>query len=70
MENPAPVQIERVQAKSERATLGIKEAARILGIGKNQAYAAAHNGDLPVLKIGGRILVARAALEKMLAGRS
>lgn len=54
--------------KVQPATLGIKEAARILGIGKNQAYQAAHSGELPVLRIGGRILVSRAALDRMLAG--
>jgi excisionase family DNA binding protein len=50
------------------ATVGIREAALILGIGRNQAYAAARSGDLPVLRIGGRILVSRAVLEKMLEG--
>jgi excisionase family DNA binding protein len=55
-------------AKVQRATVGVKEAAQILGIGKNQAYAAARNGELPVVRIGGRILVSRAALEKMLQG--
>jgi len=54
--------------KVQPATLGIKEAARILGIGKNQAYQAAHSGELPVLRIGGRILVSRAVLDRMLAG--
>jgi excisionase family DNA binding protein len=53
--------------KVQRATLGIKEAARILGIGRNQAYQAARSGELPVLKIGNRILVRRAALDRMLA---
>lgn len=55
-------------ATAERkATLSVREAARLLGIGMNQAYAAAHRGELPVLKIGGRILVSRQALEEMLA---
>jgi len=57
------------EAKVQRATLGIKEAARILGIGKNQAYQAARTGELPTLRIGGRILVSRTSLEKLLAGQ-
>lgn len=51
----------------ERATLSIDEVARILGIGRAGAYAAAKHGDLPVIRIGSRILVVRAALERLLA---
>ena len=51
-----------------RATYAIREAARILGLGKNQVYAAARNGELPSIRIGGRILIPRAALERMLEG--
>jgi excisionase family DNA binding protein len=50
----------------ERATLSISEAAKLLGIGRNQAYQAAHRGEIPTLKIGSRLLVPRAALAKML----
>jgi excisionase family DNA binding protein len=51
----------------ERLTYSIPEAARQLGIGINSAYAAAKNGTLPVVKIGDRLLVPRAALAAMLA---
>lgn len=50
------------------ATVRIREAAQILGIGINQAYAAARSGELPTIRIGGRILVSRAVLEKILEG--
>src|ERR1700685_1454954 len=49
-----------------KATLTVAESARMLGIGKNQCYAAARKGELPVLHIGGRILISRAGLERML----
>lgn len=52
-----------------RRTLTVKEAARQLGIGKNQAYAAARNGEIPTIRIGGRLLVPRAAFERLLAGQ-
>lgn len=52
----------------ERATLTVEEAARVLGIGRNAAYEAARRGDLPALRIGGRIVVPRVALERLLAG--
>jgi len=46
----------------ERATYTIHEAAEILGIAKSSAYRAARTGELPTIKIGRRILVARQAL--------
>ncbi len=43
------------------------EKARALGLGKNAVYQAARNGQIPTLRIGRRILVPRAALERLLA---
>jgi excisionase family DNA binding protein len=50
----------------ERQTLRICEAAKLLGIGRNQAYDAAKSGQLPVIRIGKRLLVLRPALDRML----
>lgn len=52
----------------KRATLTVDEAAAHLGIGRNSAYEAIKRGEIPALRIGGRIVVPRAALEQMLAG--
>ena len=49
-----------------RVTLTVEEAAAILGIGRTSAYAAARAGELPCIRIGGRILVIRAGLEALL----
>lgn len=49
-----------------RATLTVDEAAKRLGIGRNQAYEAVKRAEIPCIKIGRRLLVPRAALEKML----
>lgn len=48
------------------ATMTIPEAARLLGIGLNQAYVAAARGDIPILRIGKRMLVLREPFERML----
>jgi len=48
------------------ATISIEQAARRLKIGRNQAYQAAHKGELPVIKIGKRLLVPTAALGRLL----
>ena len=53
-----------------KATLTIVEVAAVLGIGKNQAYEAAHRGEIPTIKIGKRILVPRVAFERMLNGET
>lgn len=57
----------RNQTVAERLTLTIDEAARALGISRNSAFAAAHRGEIPTLKIGRRLLVPKVAFEKMLA---
>lgn len=53
---------------TERLTYKIEEAGRLLGIGRNQAYEAARRGDFPTIKIGKRLLVPKAALDRMLRG--
>ena len=51
-------------------TYSIPEAARRLGISTWLAYRAARAGEIPTLRIAGRVLVPRAALEALLAGQS
>lgn len=52
---------------SGRLTMSVDEAAAVLGIGRNAAYEAVRRGEIPSLRIGGRILVPRAAVRKMLS---
>lgn len=54
------------KAKPVTATMSVEDAAARLGIGRNQAYEAARRGELPVIKIGKRILVVTAKLNEML----
>ena len=53
-------------ADDERVTMTVPEAAKALGIGKNQGYEAARAGQIPTIMIGKRLLVPRAAFEKFL----
>ena len=55
---------------SERKTYTIAEAARRIGSGLNQTYAAAKAGQIPTIKIGKRILVPKAALDRLLDGNA
>lgn len=50
----------------KRLTITIDEAASRLGICRNSAYEAAKRGELPTIRLGGRILVPVAALQAML----
>ena len=50
----------------DKQTLTVTEVAQILGIGRSAAYEAARTGQIPTIRIGKRILVPVAALERML----
>lgn len=54
-------------AEREKLTMSVLEAADRLGIGKNLAYQMIAENKLPHIRLGGRILVSRPALERMLA---
>ena len=50
----------------EKKVLTIMEAAEELGISKGSAYEAARTGTIPTIRIGRRLIVPRAAFERML----
>lgn len=57
-----------VKVEDEKPTMSIRAAASELGVGLNQAYAAARNGELPVLRVGKRMLVLTVPFRRMLRG--
>lgn len=58
------------ESKLKRNTLTVEQAAEVLGIGRTAAYNAAQSGDLPVIRIGRRLLIPRPALDQMLNGEA
>ncbi len=52
----------------DKLTYTVTEAAELLGIGRSAAYEAARSGQLPTIRIGKRVLVPVAGLERLLAG--
>ena len=50
----------------ERQVMTIPEAARILGLSRNFGYELARRGEIPVIRLGRRIVVPKAAFERML----
>jgi hypothetical protein len=48
-------------------TMPVPEAGRkYFNLGRNASYAAAARGEIPTIKIGGRIFAAVSALERMI----
>lgn len=54
---------------TERPTLTVEETASMLGISRWLVQQAVRRGELPVVRIGRRILIPRVRLEAMLAGQ-
>lgn len=50
----------------ERRTLSVSEAAHVLGISRAHAYDCVRSGELPSITFGHRIVVPRAAVERLL----
>jgi excisionase family DNA binding protein len=53
-------------SQNVRRTLSVEEAAQILGISRASAYACAKSGELPTIRMGNRLLVPEAVLERLL----
>ncbi len=49
----------------DRKTLTVEEAAEVLGVGRSTAYQAIQRGEIPSIRIGGRILVLRDRLDRI-----
>jgi excisionase family DNA binding protein len=50
----------------ERLTYAVDEAGKLLGLSRNTAYTLAKTGQLPTVRLGRRLLVPKAALERLL----
>lgn len=54
--------------EDESLTTSVETAARILGISRNLCYRMIHEGRIPHLAFGKRIVVPRVGLMRLLAG--
>ena len=55
-----------IKMENDKLTLTVDETAKYLGIARNSAYEAIARGEIPVIKVGKRLLVPKAALEQLL----
>jgi excisionase family DNA binding protein len=61
---------EEIQAIFNKPTCTVEELAKVLGIGRRQAYEAVNRGDVPSIRIGGRILIPTRKLRELLGDES
>lgn len=62
MEDVTPLRAPSLTDLSDRATISVEEAAKVIGIGRSAAYEAARQGQLPTRRLGRRLLVPVPAL--------
>jgi len=53
---------------AERLTYDVPEAGEKAGLGRNAAYEAAHRGEIPTIRIGGRLFVPKKRWDAILNG--
>jgi excisionase family DNA binding protein len=56
------------QGSGRPLTVSVEKAAKLLGISRASAYTYAKAGVLPSVRLGTRLLVPKAALDRLLAG--
>jgi excisionase family DNA binding protein len=64
-QNQAAPQLSRI-ADDACEVISVEEAGRKLGIGRAAAYAHAKAGHIPVIRLGNRMLVPKAAFKRLL----
>jgi excisionase family DNA binding protein len=57
-----------IPKSSRRMTYTVEEVAELLGLGRNTAYVAVRNGNIPAIKIGGRYVIPKSVIDKLLNG--
>jgi excisionase family DNA binding protein len=68
MEQPAPTSAEPANLASAPDFLTVRELARVLRIGRNQAYALVKSGQVVSCRLGGSIRVPRASVQRLQDG--
>jgi len=58
--------VDTMTKKEDQAVYSVPQVARILGIARNSAYEGIHRGEIPHIRVGGRILVPKEALDNLL----
>lgn len=57
---------QEVQGILSKPTVTVEELAKVLAIGRRQAYEAVDRGDIPSIRIGRRILISSRVVNQIL----
>jgi excisionase family DNA binding protein len=57
-----------MKRNDEPTVYTVEEAGKLLRLGRASAFKAANAGQIPTIRIGRRLLVPRAALDRLLSG--
>lgn len=60
-----PMQYRTIEPLNTPLLVAVPDAARLLGIGTTFAWELVRAGDIPSVKLGRRVLIPRAALERL-----
>ena len=52
---------------TDRLTYTVPEVAEMLGISRSTAYVCVRRGEIPALKLAGRVVISRVAFDALLA---
>jgi excisionase family DNA binding protein len=66
--NGGPHVVDHGAEPVESLTVSVEKAAKLLGISRASAYTYVRAGALPSVRLGTRLLVPKAALDRLLAG--
>ncbi len=58
--------IEATETSTERRTMSVGQATEILGISRTTAYECVRTGELPALRLGGRIVIPTQVIDDLL----
>ncbi len=56
---------DRGDSDSQPLLLSVGQAARLLGVGTTLCWEMVHSGQLPSIRLGRRVLIPRAAVERL-----
>jgi excisionase family DNA binding protein len=59
-------QINRKPERPDKLTYSVKETRALLGLGRDGVYNAIKRREIPSIRIGGRIVIPKTALHRML----
>jgi excisionase family DNA binding protein len=60
----------RPRPDSDKKCYTVPEAAQLLGFSRNFGYELARTGQIPILRFGKRLVVPKAAFDRMLESRT